>query len=72
MEELKVKLSEFGNIEVIKEGIVFTLLLTGNGLSKSGVVTKIQTLVLEAVADRFPIIEAMKNTNNFFLLILKK
>lgn len=71
LNRLKQKLTKYGNIQIVKEGFVFSLLITGAGLSKSTVVAEIQNLVLSYAGDKYPMIEAMRNDDTFFCLILK-
>lgn len=69
--ELKEKLSTYGHIEIISEKTVFTLLLTGNGLTKMQTVSDIQKTIIEYVGDKYPVVEAMKNNQTFFCIVLK-
>ncbi len=71
LDKLKTNLCKHGMLEICKEGLVFTVLLTGTNLSKSEVVMKIQKDVLEYAGAKYPVIEAMRNDNTFFCLILK-
>lgn len=70
MEKLKKRLSKYGTVEVIKEGVVFTLLITGKGLSKWDTVLAIQTEVIEYTCNTYPFIEATKNTDEFYFIVL--
>ena len=58
-------------IEVIKSGVVFTLLLKGKGLSNWNTVNKINLDCLDAIGEKYSIVEAMKNDDDFFLLVLR-
>ena len=71
LDTLKLRLCKFGIPQVVKEGLVFTVLITGKGLEKSETVTAIQELVLDYAVDKYPLIEAVKNEDEFFLIILK-
>lgn len=71
LEDLKMKLCDFGNPQIVKEGVVFSVLLTGKGLSKSRTVMKLQDLILDYAKEKFPLLEAMRNDDEFFCLILK-
>jgi len=71
LDDLQKKLFDFGNVETLKEGIVFTLLITGENLSHWNTISKIHDLVLDYVGDKYPNIEVAKNDKTFFLLILK-
>lgn len=68
--QLKIKLSKHGNIQIIKEGVVFTLLLTGEKLSNAKTVQAIQQNVLEYAGEKYPLIEAIRNDESFFCMIL--
>lgn len=65
------RVTKHGDIEVIKAGAVFTLLMTGKGLSKLQTVIDIQRAVTEATREQYPILEAMKNSETFLLMVLK-
>lgn len=69
--QLRTKLSKYGTIQMIKEGYVFTLLLTGADLSNMKRWLEIQNLCLDYLAGRFPVVECMKNEDDFFLIVLK-
>ena len=69
---LAKKLCKYGTIEILKCGEVFTLLLTGSGLTEGAIVNDIQLKVLSVVGDDYPYIEVAKNSDLFFCLILKK
>lgn len=71
IESLKMKLCKYGTPQIVKEGVVFTVLITGAGLTSSKSVMDLQELILSCAGDKFPIIEAFKNDENFFCLILK-
>jgi hypothetical protein len=71
LEDLKMKLYDFGTPQIVREGEVFSVLITGTGLSKWGKVSKIQDLILQYAGGKYPLIEAMKNGNDFFCLILR-
>jgi hypothetical protein len=71
IEKLRKDLSEYGVVKVLKEGFVFTLLITGKDMSKYTIVNNIQKLVLDYVGDKYPIIEVLNNSENFLLYILK-
>ena len=70
-ENLKEKLSELGTIQIIKVGHVFTLLLTGPGLSKSSTLQQIFDLIRKYPMRNYPVIEAMRNNDNFFCIVLR-
>lgn len=71
LDELKKVLSAFAHIQIIKEGYVFTVLMTGKGLSNSQRVMSIQKHIMNYTADKYPLIEAIRNDDTFFCLILK-
>lgn len=71
-EKLKELLSKHGQIEVIKDGYVFTLLMTGKQLSKWTTVSEIQENVLKYLGGKFPNIEVMRNEKEYFCLVLRK
>lgn len=75
MEELIEKLNFYGNIEVLKDDFVFTLLITRkpNGwvLTTGQVPLKILEIVTNYLGDKKPMIEVMKNEKDFILLVLK-
>ena len=68
---LKNELSDFGQILSLKEGIVFTVFMRGNNLSKSNILTKVQGLILEYAGEKYPLIEVFVNDNDFLLAVLK-
>lgn len=71
LDKLKEKLSKVGTIEVIKDGIVFTLLIKGSELSNHKIVSGITMDVLDYVGEIYPNIEVMKNDDDFLLLVLR-
>jgi hypothetical protein len=73
LEKLKEQICNIKDvhIEVIKAGVVFTLLLKGKGLSNWNTVNKINLDCLDAVGEKYSIVEAMKNDDDFFLLVLR-
>lgn len=71
MENLKLELSKFGDLQVCKEGVVLTVLITGTKLSNWETAMKIQKSVVEYAGDKFPNIECMRNDETFFLIVLK-
>ena len=70
LENLKKELSKVGTIQAIKEGVVFTLLMKGSGLSNYKIVSEITMAVLDSIGDKYPNIEVMKNDDDFLLLVL--
>lgn len=71
IEEFKTKLCDFGSPQIVKKGIVFTVLITGKDLSKSTTVVALQSLIIKYAAKEYPIIEVLKNDDTFFCMILK-
>ena len=57
--------------EIVKEGYVFTVLITGANLSNMDNWLNIQKDITEYAGEKYPIIEAVKNNNNFFCVVLK-
>lgn len=66
------KLNRFGSVEMLKEGVVFTMLITGTNLTSFDSYNSILQAVTEHTKDKFPLIECLKNEKNFFLIVLKK
>lgn len=66
------KLSRFGSVQMLKEGVVFTLLITGTKLTGFNNYNSILEAVTTHTKDKYPLIECMKNEDNFFLIVLKK
>lgn len=64
-------LSKYGDVQMVKAGYVFTLLLTGTGLSKMETWLKIQQLCTDFCGDKYPVIEVLKTEDTFFLAVLK-
>lgn len=71
IESLKRKLVKYGNIEICKEGFVLTVLITGTGLTKVGRVMELQQIINEYAGERFSAIEAMRNDETYFCMVLK-
>lgn len=71
MEKLKEELSNIAVIEVINADYVFTLLLRGKGLSNWKTFNRINDLVLQETGEKFPMVESMKNGDDFFMMVLK-
>lgn len=69
--QLKTKLCRYGKPEIVKEGDVFTVLITGANLSNFDNMNAIQKAIIDYAGERYPIIECMKNDKDFFCLILK-
>lgn len=71
MEKLIKLLSDYGTVEICKAGEVFTLLITGKGLNNALTVSEIQLLYLGALKGKYPFIEAVRNTDNYYCVVLK-
>ena len=71
MDDLTKDLSQYGIVEVIKDDFVFTLHMTKSKEKISKNTLKIVTLVMKYLNDKKPIIEVMKNNDDFLLLVLK-
>ncbi len=69
--QLRVKLSKFGNIQVMKAGLVFSLFITGTKLANATTVFDIQKSVTDFCGDKYPNIEAFRNDDTFFFMVLK-
>lgn len=72
IEQLIKKLSKYGDVQVCKEGHVFTLLITGNNLDNWIIVNEIQMKVIEYAGKKYPFIEVLKNSKHFLCYILRK
>ena len=70
--QLSCKLSKYGMIELIKESEIFTLLISGENLTKMDAFMGIQKLVTDYTKDKYPFVEAMTNTDYLYCIILKK
>jgi len=70
-EKFCAKISKFGKPEVVKTGYVFTLLITGTGLSNWERVNTILALSLDYVGLDYPLVEVMINGDNFMLIVLR-
>nr|WP_317631824.1 hypothetical protein [uncultured Flavobacterium sp.] len=68
MEELNKKLSELGQIEVLKNDYVFTLLMITPKAPK--IILEVLEIILSHVKDK-PNTEIIKNENDYILIILK-
>lgn len=70
--ELTEKLSEIGNVDVIKDEYVFTLLMSNTDLdlSKYRKPFKVMELVTDYITDKENI-EVFKSDSHFILIILK-
>ena len=71
VEKLKQRLVEYGDIQLCKAGYVFTLLMTGERLSNMNTVNAISKIVLDHVGKEYSKIEATRNSENWFCLILR-
>lgn len=72
--EMTNELLKYGNIEVIKNEYVFTLLMTkGNeySLTSGQIPLKVLDIVTSYLGQEKPNIEVMKNEEDYLLLILK-
>lgn len=70
LEQLKEKISEVCTILIVKEGAVFTMLLSGIGLSTSGRFQQIFSLIKDYAMNKYPIVEAMRNDDEYFCIVL--
>ena len=71
IDQLKMNLSQKWTVQLCKEGVVFTLLITGKGLSNFNTFNEILGIVTEATKIKYPNVEAIKNDDTFFCIILK-
>lgn len=71
MENLKIELSKFGELQICKEGFVFTVLITGEKLSNWVTAMGIQKLITDYAGDKYPIVECLRDDENFFCIVLK-
>lgn len=71
LDKLKRNLSKHGTVEVIKAGTVFTLLMTGNRLNDFDTIIAIQSELKDAISAEYPVLEAVKNGDGFYLMITK-
>ncbi|WP_093024691.1 hypothetical protein [Pustulibacterium marinum] len=72
MEEIKKELSKYGKVEICKSsGFVFSLLITGKGLTKASTYDAIVT-ILKKELDKHPIIECIKNEDHFLCMVLRR
>ncbi len=72
MTELIEKLSAYGTVEVCNAKEVFTLLMTGENLDKMDTAVVIQKLITEAVTDRYPNLENIRNKDFYYCIVLSK
>lgn len=72
LDELTSRLSKIGNIDVIKDDYVFSLLMvdTDVDFTKQRRAFKIMELVTDYITDK-PTIEVFKNDHHFVIIILK-
>jgi hypothetical protein len=70
-DKLIEKLSKKGTVHVCKKGFVFTLFMTGKGLSDMKKLGDISKQVLDEFGGAYPIIEVMQNEDDFILMILR-
>jgi len=71
MNELKLELSKFGLLQICKEGFVFTVLMTGKGFSSWTRTMDIQKLITDYAGEKYPIVECLRNDDDFFCIVLK-
>lgn len=72
IDKLREILFQFGNIEVLKEGVEFTLLLSGKELTNSKNYSAIMDAVLDYTRNEYPWIECIKHLKDYLLIVLKK
>lgn len=71
--EMTNELSKLGTVQVIKNDFVFTVFMTKNNqsLSSGQIPLKVLEITTSYLGSEKPIIEVMKNEEDFLLLILK-
>ena len=71
--EITNELSKIGTVQVIKNDFVFSLLMTKDkqNLSDGMVSLKVLDVVTNYLGNEKPIVEVMKNEEDFLILILK-
>lgn len=72
MDELKLQLSQYGQVEVINEGAVFLIFMTGNDLTEYKKVSKVINLVVDYTKEKYPKVQAMRNEKNYLIMVLTK
>ena len=72
MDELKLQLSQYGQVEVINEGAVFLIFMTGNDLTEYKKVSKVINLVVDYTKEEYPKVQAMRNEKNYLIMVLTK
>lgn len=72
-DELAMRLSKFGTVQICNAKSVFVLLITDMGQAlKFGDAVEIQEILLNEVCTEYPYIEAMKNGAGFYCSVLTK
>ena len=71
LSKFKDELSKIGQVLVAKEGVVLTVFMKGDRLSKGTTLSTIQQLILEYAGEKYPMIEVFMNENDFLLAVLK-
>jgi hypothetical protein len=71
LDKLKIQLSKVADIVVLKQGLVFTVLLKGKNLAKWETVNKINLDILECAGKLYPNIETMANDDDYFMIVLR-
>lgn len=69
--ELIERLSKIGTVEICKAGAVFVLLMKGEKLTASSRIISVQMHVVEFCGDKYPIIEVMRNDDDYICMVLK-
>ncbi len=75
LEKLKAQISAISTdvqIDVIKAGAVFTLLLRGKNLSNFNIINKIAYICSNEIGKKYPYIEVAKNDDDVFLLVMRQ
>lgn len=72
MDELKLQLSQYGQVDVISEGAVFLLFMTGDNLTEYKKVSNVINLVVDYTKEKYPKVQAMRNEKNYLIMVLTK
>ena len=72
MKKLIEQLSLYGEVQAIKEGSVFTLLMTGKKVDELQTFTTISNLINHYAAKMYPLVEYMKVDKELILVVMKR
>jgi hypothetical protein len=71
LENLKIELSKFGDIATIKADYVFTLLMFSKNKKIGKNAFKIMEIICKYTEDKYPIVEVIRQGNDYYLTVLK-